>query len=35
MKAKKLSFSFTRLWNSEYPVVVENILKIVEKNNPE
>ena len=35
MKTTKLSFSFSQLWNSEYPLVVERILEIVSKHNPE
>lgn len=35
MKSKKLVFTFSKLWNSEYPLVVERIIKIVEKHNPE
>ena len=35
MKTKKLVLTFSKLWNSEYPLVVEHILQIVEKHNPE
>lgn len=35
MKKKALSFNFPRLWNSEYPLVIERILDIVKRYNPE
>lgn len=34
MKKAKLTFSFTRLWNSEYPLMMERIVEIVKKHNP-
>ena len=35
MKKTKLKFTFTRLWNTEYPLFIERIVEIVSKNNPE
>lgn len=35
MKKVKLSFNFTRLWNTEYPLFIERMVEIVSKNNPE
>lgn len=34
MKKETLKFSFTRLWNSEYPLMMERIVEIVNKHNP-
>lgn len=34
MKKGILSFGFTRLWNSEYALVIERILEIVKKHKP-
>ncbi len=35
MKNSKLTFSFSLLWNSEYSLVIERILDIVAKHNPQ
>lgn len=35
MKTSKLTFSFSQLWNSEYSLVIERILDIVAKHNPQ
>ncbi len=35
MKNSKLTFSFSQLWNSEYSLVIERILDIVAKHNPQ
>ena len=35
MKKSKLSFYFSKLWNTEYPLFIERIVEIVSKNNPD
>lgn len=34
MKKETLTFGFARLWNSEYPLMMERIVEIVNKHNP-
>lgn len=35
MKNKRLEFNFQRLWNSEYSLIVERIIEMVKRHNPE